>query len=149
MIFIYTSSRLFPFSLARVYRHGDRRRDNLRRIRRAVHGVGTHKSKDRAETLGVAGSNLPVTKDKHRADLYSQRIQHAIDRKHKRSKRKRKKSRAGRRLARAAARLARERPKAALVKVATYNVRNLSVEGVNGSGRDEVEFYEAAAKKNS
>ena len=32
---------------------GDRQRDSLGRIRRAVHGVGTHKSVDGAETLGV------------------------------------------------------------------------------------------------
>ena len=32
---------------------GDRRGDSLGRIRRVVHGVGTHKSVDGAETLGV------------------------------------------------------------------------------------------------
>ena len=57
---------------------GDRRRDSLGRIRRAVHGVGTHKSVDGAETLGVAGLNLPAKTDKHRANLYSQRVQQAI-----------------------------------------------------------------------
>ena len=31
---------------------GDRRGDSLGRIRRAVHGVGTHKSVGRAKTLG-------------------------------------------------------------------------------------------------
>ena len=40
----------------------------------------------------------------------------------------------------------RERQKAALVKVATYNVRSLSVKGANGYGRDEVVLHEAAAK---
>ena len=49
---------------------GDRRGDSLGRIRRAVHGVGTHKSVDGAETLGVGGLNLPAKKDKHRANLY-------------------------------------------------------------------------------
>ena len=63
----------------------------------------------------------------------------------KRSRRKRKRSRAGRKLARVAARLARERQKAALVKVATYNVRSLSVKGAHGYGRDEVVLHEAAA----
>ena len=38
---------------------GDRRGDSLGRIKRAVHGVGTHKSVDGAETLGVGGLNLP------------------------------------------------------------------------------------------
>ena len=57
-----------------------------------------------------------------------------------------KRGRAGRRLARAAARLTRERQKAALFKVATYNVRSLSVKGANGYGRDEVVLHEAAAK---
>ena len=58
---------------------GDRRGDSLGRIRRAVHGVGTHKSVDGAETLGVGGLNLPTKKDKHRANLYSQRVQQASD----------------------------------------------------------------------
>ena len=126
---------------------GDRRGDSLGKIRRAVHGVGTHKSVDGAETLGVGGLNLPMKDDKHRANLYSQRVQRAIQKKQiKRSKRKRKRGRAGRRLARAAARLTRERLKAALVKVATYNVRSLSVKGANSHGRDEVVLHEAAAK---
>ena len=38
------------------------------RIMRVVHGVGTHKSEDRTETLGVGGLSLPVKKDKHRAN---------------------------------------------------------------------------------
>ena len=51
---------------------GDRREDSLgRNIRRAVHGVGTHKSVGGAETLGVGGLNLPMKKYKHRANLYS------------------------------------------------------------------------------
>ena len=126
---------------------GDRRGDSLGRIRRAVHGVGPHKSVDGAETLGVGGLNLPEKKDKHRANLYSQKVQRAIERiEIKRNRRKRKRGRAGRRLARAAARLTRERQKAALVKVATYNVRSLSVKGANGYGRDEVVLHEAAAK---
>ena len=33
-----------------------------------------------------------------------------------------------------------------MVKVGTYNVRSLSVQGVNGYGRDEVVLHEAAAK---
>ena len=41
---------------------GDRRGDSLGSIRRAVHGVGTHKSVDGAETLGVGGLNLPMKK---------------------------------------------------------------------------------------
>ena len=58
---------------------GDRRGDSLGRIRRAVHGVGTHKSVDGAGTLGVGGMNLLTKKDsKHRAKLYSQRVQQAI-----------------------------------------------------------------------
>ena len=57
--------------------------------------MGTHKSVGGEETLGVGGLNLPSKKDKHGANLYSQRVQQA--------------NRAGRRLARAAARLARER----------------------------------------
>ena len=126
---------------------GDRRGDSLGRIRRAVHGMGTHKSVDGAETLGVGGLNLPTKKDKHRANLYSQRVQQAIHKKQiKRSRRKRKRGRAGRRLARAAARLTRERQKEALVKIATNNVRSLSVKGVSGYGRDEVVLHEAAAK---
>ena len=126
---------------------GDHRGDSLGRIGRAVHGVGTHKSVDGAETLGVGGLSLPAKKDKHRANLYSQRVQQAIQKiKIKRSRRKRKRGRAGRRLARAAARLTRERQKAALVKVATYNVISLSVKGANGYGRDEVVLHEEAAK---
>ena len=64
---------------------GDRRGDNLGRVRRAVHGVGTHKSVDGAETLGVGGLNLsyPRKKYKHRANLYSQRVQLAIQKKKK------------------------------------------------------------------
>ena len=62
-------------------RSGDRRRDSLGRIRRAVDGVGTHKSVDGAETLGVGGLNLPAKQDKHRANLYSQRVQQAIQKK--------------------------------------------------------------------
>ena len=109
--------------------------------------MGTHKSVDGAETLGVGGLNLPTKKDKHRANIYSQRVQQAIKKKQiKRSRRKRKRGRAGRRLARAAARLTQEREKAALLKVATYNVRSLSVKGANGYGRDEVVLHEAAAK---
>ena len=112
---------------------GDRRGDSLGRIRRAVHGVGTHKSVVGAETLGVGGLNLPAKKDKHRANLYSQGVQQAIQKKQvKMSRRKRKRGRAGRRLARAAARLTRDRQKAALFKVATYTVRSLSVKGANG-----------------
>ena len=57
---------------------GDRRGDSLGRVRRAVHVVGTHKSVDGAETLGVGGLNLPAKKDKHRANLYSPRVQLAI-----------------------------------------------------------------------
>ena len=41
---------------------GDRRGDSLGRIRGAVHGVGTHKSVDGAETLGVGWLNLPAKK---------------------------------------------------------------------------------------
>ena len=108
--------------------------------------MGAHKSVDGAETLGVGGLNVPMKKDKHRANLYSQRVQQAIHKKQiKRSGKKRKRGRAGRRLARAAARLTRERQKA-LVKVATYNVRSLSVKRANGYGRDEVVLHEAAAK---
>ena len=126
---------------------GDRRGDSLGRVRRAVQGVGTHKSVDGAETLGVGGLNQPMKKDKHQANLYSQRVQQAIHEKQiKRSWRKRKRGRAGRRLARAVARLTRGRQKAALVKVATYNVRSLSVKGANGYGQDEVVLHEAAAK---
>ena len=121
---------------------GDRRGDSLGRIRRAVHGVGTHKSVDGAETLGVGGLNLPEKKDEHRVNHYSQRVQ---KKQVKRSRRKRKRGRVGRRLARAAARLTRERQKAALFKVATYNVRSLSVNGANGYGRDEVVLHEAAS----
>ena len=62
---------------------GDRRGDSLGRIRRVVHGVGTHKSVDGAETLGVGGLNLPKKKDKHRANLHSQRVQQAIQKKKK------------------------------------------------------------------
>ena len=62
---------------------GDRRGDSLGRIRRVVHGVGTHKSVDGAETLGVGGLNLPKKKDKHRANLHSQRVQQAIQKKQK------------------------------------------------------------------
>ena len=51
------------------------------RIRRVVHGVGTHKSVDGAETLGVGGLNLPTKQDKHRANLHSQRVQQAIQKK--------------------------------------------------------------------
>ena len=126
---------------------GDRRGGSLGRIRRAVHVVGTHKSVGGTETLGVGGLNQPMKKDKHRANLYSQRVQQAINKKQiKRSRRNRKRSRAGRRLPRAPARLTRERQKAALVRVATYNVRSLSVKGANGYGRDEVVLHEAAAK---
>ena len=110
--------------------------------------MGTHKSVDGAETLGVGGLNLPMKKDKHRANFYSRRVQQAIHKKQikRSSRRKRKRGRAGRRLARAAARLSRERQKAALVKVATNNVRSLSAKGANGYGRDEVVLHEAAAK---
>ena len=62
---------------------GDRRGDSLGRIRRAVHGVGAHKSVDGAETLGVGGLNLPMKNDKHRANLYSQRVQRAMQKKDK------------------------------------------------------------------
>ena len=41
---------------------GDRRGGSLGRIRRAVHGVGTHKSVGGEETLGVGGLNLPMKK---------------------------------------------------------------------------------------
>ena len=56
----------------------DRRGDSLGRIRRVVHGVGTHKSVDGAETLGVGGLILPAKQDKDRANLYSQRVQQDI-----------------------------------------------------------------------
>ena len=36
--------------------------------------MGTHKSVDGAETLGVGGLNLPKKQDKHRANLHSQRV---------------------------------------------------------------------------
>ena len=126
---------------------GDRRGDSLGRIRRGVRGVGTHKSVGRRETLGVGRLDLPMKKDKHRVNLYSQRVQQAMERKKiKRNRRKRKRSPTGRRLVRAAVRLARERQKAALVKVETYNVRSLFIKGVNGYGRDEVVLHEATAK---
>ena len=59
---------------------GDRRGDSLGRIRRTVHGVGTHKTKSvgGAETLGVGGLNLPMKKRQHRANLYSQRVQQVL-----------------------------------------------------------------------
>ena len=57
---------------------GDRRGDSLGKFRRAVRGVGTHKSMGEAETPGVGGLNLPMNKDKHRANLYSQRVQQVI-----------------------------------------------------------------------
>ena len=60
---------------------GNRRGDRLGRTRRAVHGVGTHKSVDGAETVGVGGLKLPAKKDKHRANAYSQRAQQAIQKK--------------------------------------------------------------------
>ena len=94
---------------------------------------------------GVGGLNLPAKQDKHRANLYSQRVQQATQKKQiKRSRRKRKRGWVGRRLASAAARLTRERQKAAMFKVATYNVRSLAVKGANGYGRDEVVLHEAA-----
>ena len=62
---------------------GDRRGDSLGRIRRVVHGVGTHKSVDRAETLGVGGLNLPTKQDKHRANLHSARESNKLNRKNK------------------------------------------------------------------
>ena len=65
---------------------GDRRGDSLGRIRRTVHGVGTHKSVDGAATLRVGGLNLPAKKDKHRANLYSQRVQQAIQKKNNKKK---------------------------------------------------------------
>ena len=43
--------------------------------------MGTHNSVGGAETLGVGGLNLPMKKDKHRANLYGQRVQQAIKRK--------------------------------------------------------------------
>ena len=43
--------------------------------------MGTHKSVDGAEMLGVGGLNLPTKQDKHRANLYSQRVQQAIQKK--------------------------------------------------------------------
>ena len=43
--------------------------------------MGTHKSVDGAETLGVGGLNLPKKQDKHRANLHSQRVQQAIQKK--------------------------------------------------------------------
>ena len=60
---------------------GDRRRDSVGKIRRAVHGVGAHESAGGAETLGVEGLNLPMKKNKHRTNLYSQRLELAIKRK--------------------------------------------------------------------
>lgn len=128
---------------------GDRRGDSLGRAREAVHGVGTHKNKNEEgrESCRVGRLSLLAKQDKHRVNFYNRRVQSAINRKQiKRSRRKRRRGRAGRRLARAAARLARERQKAALVKVATYNVRSLSVNGANGYGRDEVVLHEAAAQ---
>ena len=84
----------------------DRREDSLGKIRRDVHDVGTHKSVGGAETLGIGEFNLPMKKDKLRANLYTKRVQQAIHKKQiKRSRRKRKRGRAGRRLGRAAARL--------------------------------------------
>ena len=41
--------------------------------------MGTHKSVGGAETLGVGGLNLPMKKDEHRANLYSQSVQQAIN----------------------------------------------------------------------
>ena len=109
---------------------GDRRGDSLGRIRRAVHGVGTHKSVDGAETLGVGGLNLPTKKT-------STGLTFTAGGSNKRYKKANKKEQEEteegpgwtyHRLARrAAVRLTRERQKAALVKVATYNVRSLSV----------------------
>ena len=73
-----------------------------------------------------------MKKNKHRANLYSQKAQHAVNRKQiKRSRRKPKRTRAGCRLAKEETRLARERQKTTLIKVATYNVRSLSVKGAN------------------
>ena len=57
---------------------GDRRGYCVGRVRWAVHGVGTYNSVGRAETLGAGGLNLPMKKDEHQANLYSQRVQQAI-----------------------------------------------------------------------
>ena len=82
----------------------------------------THKSVGGAETVGVGGLNLPIKKDKHLANLYSHKVQQAINKKQiKRTRRKRKRSLDGRRLARAAARLTRERQKVALVNELTMS----------------------------
>ena len=59
---------------------GDRLGDSLGRITRAVNGVGMHKSLGGAETLEVGRLNLPMKKNKHRANLYGQRVRQAIKR---------------------------------------------------------------------
>ena len=41
--------------------------------------MGTHKSVGGAETVGVGGLNLLMKKDQHRANLYSQSVQQAIN----------------------------------------------------------------------
>ena len=43
--------------------------------------MGAHTSVGGAETLGVGGLNLPIKKNKHRTNLYSQRLELAIKRK--------------------------------------------------------------------
>ena len=45
--------------------------------------------------------------------------------------------------------MARARQKGRLVRVATYNVRNLAVKGANGYGRDYSVLYEAAGQDTS
>ena len=45
--------------------------------------MDTHKSVDEEERLGVGGLNLPMKKEKHRDNLYSQRVQRAIQEKKK------------------------------------------------------------------
>ena len=82
---------------------GQPRKDQKGRARRGY-------AQERGQSKNAGSRRVEPThkKDKHRANLYSQRVQQAINRKQiKMSRRKRKRSRAGCRLKQAAARLAR------------------------------------------
>ena len=115
---------------------GERSGDSPDRNGRAAHCVGMHhRHEEGVESDGVGRLNLPVNEDKHRADKFSQRVRTAIKQKQKKiGRKKRRRGRVKRRRARKAAHVARTRQKGRLVRVATYNVRTLTVKGPMGMG---------------
>ena len=109
-----------------------------REERRESRDGGPHRSETRRHLFGKQGKNRG---NYHVSPSVRKKI---AKRQKKRGRWRKRRGRAARRLAKRAARAARKRQQGQLLRVATWNVRTLAVNGANGYGRACSVLHEAA-----